>query len=396
MRVNGRLGGLVLISFIFAFSTLAWSQSQRDMVCQGSCGGGCGPCPMMNRSPVPAGPSPEQIEAERVQSLTKNTNAGIAAFHRGDYESAVMYFQEALKFSKYQPVLLQNLHKAQNALLEQKAAAATRSAAVLPSKAQRAPTVSPSMFITEAEYKSAQNNLARLQKQRDALTEQLAKVKEWAAGLRKDDNEFEQMRQEARKNLAWEFLDHVPVSEGLDALKGKPALQKLNLEQIKKAYNAVKGLLETGRGISTKDDREKIENILAGNRALQAAGIDVLALDDKSRKLYEAVSKIVTYGGTLAANAGTSDGTNRDNLKTVMTLVEILEPWAGAGVLLESGFERGTQWYAAGKALDSLREAESSNWNAQNYLTQRIEQLNIQAKEVGLTIEKHDIAVGQR
>jgi hypothetical protein len=65
-------------------------------------------------------------------------------------------------------------------------------------------------------------------------------------------------------------------------------------------------------------------------------------------------------------------------------------------VLLESGFERGTQWYAAGKALDSLREAESSNWNAQNYLTQRIEQLNIQAKEVGLTIEKHDIAVGQR
>ena len=262
-------------------------------------------------------------------------------------------------------------------------------------KAQRAPTVSPSMFITEAEYKSAQNNLARLQKQRDGLTRQLAKAKEWAAGLRKDDNEFEQMRQEARKDLAWEFLDHLPVSEGLDVLARNPALKNVNVEQIKTAYEAVKGLLETGRGISAKDDREKIENVLAGNRALQAAGVRMLALDDKSRKLYDAASKIVTYGATLAANAGTSDGSNRDNLKAVMTLVEILQPLAGAGVLLEGGIERGGQWYYAGKALNSLREAESNDWNAQRYLTQKIEQLNIQVEEINLTVKKHDMASGQ-
>jgi hypothetical protein len=127
MRINSRVGGLVLIGFIFTFSTLAWSQSQRDMVCQGSCGGGCGPCPM--RSPVPAGPSPEQQEAERAQALAKNSNAGIAAFHNGDYQAAIGFFQEALKYNKYHPVLQANLRKAEAALQEQtRAAAATRSA----------------------------------------------------------------------------------------------------------------------------------------------------------------------------------------------------------------------------------------------------------------------------
>lgn len=350
-------------------------------------------------------------------------DAGIEADNVGNSDLAVSLYEQALRMSPNDAVIANNLRMARataerialQRAAEQRAADEKRNAArrlisshvlvaadarryaarELIDKAQRAPTVSPSMFITEAEYKSAQANLARLQKQRDGLTEQLAKAKEWAAGLRRDDNEFEEMRQEARKDLAWELLDHLPVSEGLDALKGNPALKKLNMDPINAAYEAVKGLLETGRGISAKGDREKVENILAGNRALQAARIDTLALDDKSRKLFDAVSKIVTYGATLAANAGTSDGSNRDNLKTVMTLVEILEPWAGAGVLLEGGIERGGQWYYAGKALNSLREAESRQWNAQRYLAQKIEQLNVQVEEVNLTVKKHDMASGQ-
>lgn len=256
-------------------------------------------------------------------------------------------------------------------------------------------TVSPAMFVTQAQCDSAFNEILRLNKLRDNLTTKIAEIQRWGTGLRKDEKEFENMRVEAQHNLAWEFIDHVPVAEGLDALKGNPALKGLNVEKIKAAYEAVKGLLETERGISAKDDHEKTEKILEGNRALRNAMIDAAGLNEKNRALMEAVSKIINYGATTVIATSADNLSDRDKLKTCMTLVEALQPWWGLGVMGENIAERGVQYHEAGVALNSLHEAQSSNWNAHRFLTDKLNKVNDEVKEEQFIIKKYKSASNQ-
>jgi hypothetical protein len=253
-------------------------------------------------------------------------------------------------------------------------------------------TVSPAMFVTEAQCESAFSDLVRLQKQRDNLTAKIAQLQQWSTGLRTDEKEFEQMRSEAQEDLGWEFIDHVPVAQGLDALKGNPALNGLNVDKVKAAYGAVKGLLETGRGISAKDEREQEQKIIDGNRELRNAMIETAALNEQSKALLVAVSKVITYGATIAVAANADKMSDRDKLKTVMSLVEALQPLWGLGVLGENIAERGVQHHEAGVALDSLHEAQSSNWNAQRYLTEKLNRVNDEAKEEQVLVDKYQMA----
>ncbi len=252
--------------------------------------------------------------------------------------------------------------------------------------------VNPGMFVTRAQAKSASKNLERLQRLRDNLTAKLAEVQKWENGLRRDDKEFEAMRLEAQHDLAWEFVDHLPVAEGLEGLKGYPPLKGVNIDKVKAAYEAVKGLLETERGISAKDDREKIEKIVSGNRELRNAMIDAAGLDEKSKALLGAVSKIISMGAQTAIVASANNMSTRDKLKTVMTFVTIAEPLWGLSVLGEDLAERGVQYHEAGLALDSLHEAQSSNWNAQRFLKEKINRLNDEAKEERFIIDKYQMA----
>jgi hypothetical protein len=256
----------------------------------------------------------------------------------------------------------------------------------------RSGVVSPAMFVTQAQCVSAFREIVRLQKRQDNLTAKIAEVQRWELGLNKDEKEFENLRLGAQQDLGWEFVDHVPIAEGLDALKGNAALQGVNIERIKTSYEAIKGALETGRGISANDAHERAKQIIFGNRELTEAMIHATGLDENSKALLDTVSKIMNVGADVAIATSTENISDREKLKTVMTIVEIIQPWWGFGTLGENVAERGVQYHEANEALVSLHDAQSKNWNARRFLTQKLNQVNEEVTQQQLIITKYQMA----
>lgn len=93
--VRRTLFGLVLLigMAISAVSELC-AQSQKDQVCQGGYGGGCGTAPPGPRQPRE--PSARDIAIERHNEGVRVYNAGIVAANKGDYAAALDYYQQAL------------------------------------------------------------------------------------------------------------------------------------------------------------------------------------------------------------------------------------------------------------------------------------------------------------
>lgn len=86
----------VAILFVFASASASpiWGQSQRDQVCQGSYGGGCGTAP--SRRNEPRQPSARDLEVERHNQGVHIYNAGAVAYSKGDYATALDLYQQAL------------------------------------------------------------------------------------------------------------------------------------------------------------------------------------------------------------------------------------------------------------------------------------------------------------
>lgn len=73
--------------------------SQKEAICQGSCGGGCGPCGGA-ASPTPSGPSPEQLKQQKERARLKakewSSDEALDYFDRKDWDNAIRSFEEAL------------------------------------------------------------------------------------------------------------------------------------------------------------------------------------------------------------------------------------------------------------------------------------------------------------
>jgi len=108
--VRPALFGLVLLIGLAIYpASETWAQSQRDAVCQGSCGGGCGPCSTTggggstgNRSR----PSAAEIAAKQAYALN---DQGLAAYTKKDWTAAEAEFRRALQLSPNDQIIRRNL-----------------------------------------------------------------------------------------------------------------------------------------------------------------------------------------------------------------------------------------------------------------------------------------------
>jgi len=82
------------VATLFALYSPLWGQSQKDQVCQGGYGGGCGTAP--SRRNEPRQPSARDLEVERHNQGIHAYNAALDAYRRGDYATALDLYQQAL------------------------------------------------------------------------------------------------------------------------------------------------------------------------------------------------------------------------------------------------------------------------------------------------------------
>lgn len=257
--------------------------------------------------------------------------------------------------------------------------------------------INPGTLITKAEYKSAQKRLRHLQALQKKFENKIAEVRSWQKGLQRNTHDYEAMRADATRDLAWEFVNHAPVDSSLDSLKDVKALKNVNIDKIKIAYELVKGTLQSGRGVVGTQNSSQAMDIESGNRETRNALVDLSGTDQRSKALLKAISKIFDYAAkdmviSASSEASARPMSNRKKLQGVMTLVEALEPWWGLGVLGENLSERSAEYLAAKNALASLHEAQSSNWNAERYLEAKLARARFDASNTRLTINKYEMA----
>jgi hypothetical protein len=83
----------VLLGSLLISAAPCRAGAQRDAVCGGGCGGGCGPCSGSGRgNSRDAGPSADDLREEAADQID---DLGRAAMARGDYEQALEYFNQA-------------------------------------------------------------------------------------------------------------------------------------------------------------------------------------------------------------------------------------------------------------------------------------------------------------
>jgi tetratricopeptide (TPR) repeat protein len=84
----------IAVATLLVLSSPGWGQSQKDQVCQGGYGGGCGTAP--SRRNEPRQPSARDLEVERHNQGIDAYNAGAEAYRRGDFATALDLYQQAL------------------------------------------------------------------------------------------------------------------------------------------------------------------------------------------------------------------------------------------------------------------------------------------------------------
>jgi tetratricopeptide (TPR) repeat protein len=89
--------------------------AQKEAICQGSCGGGCGPC-SGSASPTPSGPSPEEVRQQKERARLKakewSSDEALDYFDRKDWDNAIRSFEEALDHDPDDPDLNEWLKRA--------------------------------------------------------------------------------------------------------------------------------------------------------------------------------------------------------------------------------------------------------------------------------------------
>jgi len=66
----------------------------------------------------PTGPTAQELEQDRIYTVHEYNDMGYDAYERGDYSSAVIFFEEAIEYDPHNPALLDNLAKAEQKVLE--------------------------------------------------------------------------------------------------------------------------------------------------------------------------------------------------------------------------------------------------------------------------------------
>jgi hypothetical protein len=250
--------------------------------------------------------------------------------------------------------------------------------------------------ITFDDFASARLRLKTSIARQQLLEGQLSRVLKIKRDLHGDIREFDAMREEASKDLAFEILDHVPVGDMLKPLsEARMALD--TKRKIETAWEALKFLAKTGSAISEPDEKKAADAVIEGNRAAVKAMMLPLGVDDKTRKLLESIQKVLESGskvaiaisndidGQVRKRAVSEEERKRQVRETVgnlfVTVGEVCVPIAGVPVMATHLYLRNAQRQYAEEALEAIDQGISRTWDAERFFRTRIatEEIEISA-----------------
>lgn len=257
--------------------------------------------------------------------------------------------------------------------------------------------VDPRLLITPSIYTKAQKDAAMLKVLREQLEEKIVEVQGWKTRLEKDFNEFEALRREAQRELVFAIADALPVGAIFGEASKNGIVTEASAAKIEAGFEALKGLVNEGRGFAATEDAERFKRIMEGNRELTKAmeTVSRTALTKEAQtwlkgfdKAYKAGTEIIA--GTLKNREKDQPADYEPIGRALISLGEIMVPGAAALSKVERLGEHGVEYWAAAEAQTALGDALSKNWDAERHLNRKLERLKEFQPEVQRLIDGYE------
>lgn len=241
----------------------------------------------------------------------------------------------------------------------------------------------PRTLITANMYRAATAELSKLEKQKSAFQKQAEQVRRWEKGLRQDNGEFEAMRREAQEGLVYEFLDHAPVGWELEELDKSGYLTENARAKIEMGWEALKGLVNTERGVTATEDSERIGRVVDGNIALRKAMVAIAKgqIPVEGQHWLKGFGLVYDASAKLFAIDAKNNKSREDWANLFVDLGEVIVPVSGIPILVQHGAIRYAKYWSARNAQASLADALSRHWDAQRYWSGKLETLDQEIAE---------------
>lgn len=250
------------------------------------------------------------------------------------------------------------------------------------------PALDPRGFITRDEYESALAARNRLTGLVPKLEAQLEKVRAQRGNTLEYQAEFEAIRAEAARGALRDALGVLPVSATLKRLAADPrlaaSLTPQVIARVEAAMTAVRAEITREQAPLAPEPEERrklrIEAIRQGGEALLSACVSGLAEDGAAHLMLEQMGKTFQVYSKFSDYLNDPKAGERPPWQEAGELVKLGIDVAGVycapvalGAGLESLGERAATRIIIRSAMDDLSDSLKSNYDAERFLTDKIE-----------------------
>jgi hypothetical protein len=271
------------------------------------------------------------------------------------------------------------------------------------------PSLDPRRLISRGDYESALAARDRLNQLLPKLQAQLEKVRDQRGKTLGYENEFEEIRAETARGALRDALGALPVSGILKKLAADPSLAKsLTPEVISRVDLAMKALrMEIGREHAslvpdTQEQRkQRVEVIRQGAEALLSVCANQLPEGGGSHLMLEQMGKMLQVYNKFSDYLNDPKSGERPPWQELGEVVKLGINVAGVycapvalGVGVESLGERAVTRVIIQSAMEDLSDSLKSNYDADRFLTAKIERTQGFVNELNRTVEGYQVVHG--
>lgn len=396
-----------------------------------------------------------QLAKERLahDKMYKAYEAGKAAFERGDWEGAIKYFEEActhkkpcdknveawlqLALAELRTIAMANTRRKMDDLarsltddtgkgglsLPASPASSEKPLPLVPASPgnvaivvpeassggralDRPAIVDPSAFVTKDIYESAVRERDRLTRAKARLKAKVEKLSEWRTNQRKYLHQVEKIRAEAIRGAITDVLELIPVGKIVEAMQKEEKYRAI-APHLMAAYRAIQAGTFAANAASGEETAQRQKDILQAHKrtrdALLAIPLTKIPQGDPGRKWLEAMTRLYNASTAVMLFAA-----NHDAGKSRGSVLQTPAPWAELGVdvatalsppvaVAAAAVSLGGRAYAlANISTSELERALQKNFEAQQYLRQKIERIESFITEQERTITMYGSRTDRR
>jgi hypothetical protein len=251
-------------------------------------------------------------------------------------------------------------------------------------------------IVTRDLYEAALSDCRGLVNVRQLIRQKIKQLEGWRDNTRSYQQEFEALRADAVRGVLSDALDAVPS----EAIANKVTKTELAKAEFMAAFDAIQGAVAEAEGFIAQEDAERFKKIAQGELEIRRGLLEIPLVGEskQTKKWLDNLGHIYSTAIKLSAYAlqWRTGKPHPPYLEIVSKTGELAgeigglyNPGVRVSVAATKLVVRGAQGLTAQSAVNDLSNVLAGNWNAEQHLQSRIEQLSNFIAEETRTIDSY-------